>query len=275
LAVPQVDPESWQLEVFGRVAKPLTLSFEDFLRRPMIERDITLSCVSVEVGGNLNGTARWLGVPLKDLLDEVQPEAGADQLVSRSADGWTCGTPTAACRDGRAAMLAVAMNGEPLPVDHGFPVRMLVPGLYGYVSATKWITEIELTTFADFDSYWTERKWAPQAPVKTFSRIDTPKPFADVKAGANVVAGIAYRQHTGIKAVEVRIDNGPWQQAKLAAVPNDDTWVQWQLRWDATPGPHTLVCRATDKNGETQPEERVKPFPNGATGWHSVVATVA
>ncbi|GAA1617846.1 sulfite oxidase [Saccharothrix algeriensis] len=274
LVVPQVDPATWQLRIHGRVARPLTLTYEQLLARPMIERYVTLACVSNEVGGDLIGNARWLGVPLKDLLDEAGPLDGADQVVSRSADGWTCGTPTAALRDGRDAMLAVAMNGEPLPVEHGFPVRMVVPGLYGYVSATKWVTELELSSFADFDAYWVRRGWAAQGPIKTESRIDTPRDGGTVDAGTVVVAGVAWAQHRGVTAVEVRVDDGPWQPADPAGTVSPDTWRQWTFRWDATPGPHTLAVRAADSTGQVQPETRLDPFPDGATGWHTISVQV-
>lgn len=273
LVVPRVHPDDYTLTIGGRVANPVKLSYSQLLRRPMIEREITLSCVSNEVGGGLAGNARWLGVPLADLLDEVSPEAGADQIVGRSADGWTCGTPTDICRDGRDAMLAVGFNGAPLPLERGFPVRMIVPGLYGYVSATKWLVELELSSFTDFDPYWVERDWAAQAPVKTFSRVDTPKPLATVPAGELTVAGIAYAQHRGISAVEVRVDGGDWSTTELAPVISSDTWRQWKQRIEVAAGRHTLEVRATDHTGQTQPEERVTPFPDGATGWHSVVFT--
>ena len=274
LVLPQVEPDDWQLRIHGRVANPMTLSFDDLLRRDLIERDITIACVSNEVGGDLAGNARWLGAPLKALLDEVRPEPGADQIASKSADGWTCGTPTALCRDGRDAMLAVAMNGVPLPVAHGFPVRMIVPGLYGYVSATKWVVDLELTSFGDFDPYWIRRGWAKQAPIKTASRIDTPRQSAKLRKGTHAVAGVAWAQHRGVDKVEVRVDRGPWQTATLAAEANIETWRQWRWEWPAESGPHTLECRATDRTGSTQPEERQPPFPDGATGWHSVVVTV-
>ena len=274
IVAPQVNPDTWKLRIHGQVRNPMTIDFAQLLRRPMIERDITLACVSNEVGGNLNGNARWIGAPLKPLLDEVGPADGADQIVTRSADGWTCGTPTAACRDGRDAMLAVGLNGEPLPVEHGFPVRMIVPGLYGYVSATKWIVDMELSRFGDFDPYWIKRGWARPGPIKTFSRIDTPGSFQKPKAGRVVVAGIAYAQHRGIEKVEVRVDGGQWQTATLAAEDTIDTWRQWSLPWQATKGRHTLECRATDKTGATQPGRRQEPFPSGATGWHSLEITI-
>ena len=272
--VPQVAPDDWTLRIYGRVRKPLTLTYEQLVARPMIERYITLACVSNEVGGGLIGNARWLGVPIKDLLDEVEPEDGADQVVSRSVDGFTAGTPTAVLRDGRDAMLAVAMNGAPLPVNHGFPVRMVVPGLYGYVSATKWLAGLELSTFDAFDAYWVRRGWDERAPIKTQSRIDTPQPGAQ-RAGRITVGGVAWAQHRGISKVEVRVDDGPWQAARLAAVPSIDTWRQWMWVWDATPGRHRLQVRATDNGGQTQPEEPSDVFPNGATGWHAINVTVS
>ncbi|WNM42704.1 molybdopterin-dependent oxidoreductase [Micromonospora halotolerans] len=274
LVVPQVDPATWRLRIHGRVRKPIELSFDELLARPMVERYVTLACVSNEVGGDLIGNARWLGVPIRELLDEVEPEEGADQVVGRSVDGWTCGTPTAVLRDGRDALLAVGMNGEPLPVEHGFPVRMVVPGLYGYVSACKWVTELELTSFADFDAYWVPRGWSAQGPIRTQSRIDTPRPRNRLTAGPVTVAGVAWAQHRGIRTVEVRVDGGPWQEATLAPTVSVDTWVQWSWRWDATPGDHTLQVRATDSTGETQPEQRRPVAPDGATGWHTVKVTV-
>ncbi|MGC5021759.1 molybdopterin-dependent oxidoreductase [Micromonospora sp. DT47] len=274
LVVPQVDPETWRLRIHGRVRNPIELSFADLLARPMVERYVTLACVSNEVGGDLIGNARWLGVPIKELLDEAEPEEGADQVVGRSVDGWTCGTPTAVLRDGRDALLAVGMNGEPLPVEHGFPVRMVVPGLYGYVSACKWVTELELTSFADFDAYWVPRGWSAQGPVKTQSRIDTPRSRNRLTAGPVTVAGVAWAQHRGISRVEIRVDGGPWQEATLAPVVSVDTWVQWSWRWTATAGEHTLQVRATDADGETQTGQRRPVEPDGATGWHTVKVTV-
>lgn len=274
LVVPQVDPETWRLRIHGRVRNPITLSFADLLARPMVERYITLACVSNEVGGDLIGNARWLGVPVRELLNEAGPLDGADQVVGRSVDGWTCGTPTAVLRDGRDALLAVGMNGEPLPVEHGFPVRMVVPGLYGYVSACKWVTELELTSFADFDAYWVPRGWSAQGPIKTQSRIDTPRARNRLTAGPMTVAGVAWAPHRGIRRVEVRVDGGPWQPATLAAVISVDTWMQWSWRWDATPGEHTLQVRATDATGETQTDRRQPVAPDGATGWHTVEVTV-
>jgi DMSO/TMAO reductase YedYZ molybdopterin-dependent catalytic subunit len=274
IVVPQVSPDTWRLRVHGRVRNPMTITYAQLLARPMIERYTTLTCVSNEVGGELVGNARWLGVPLKDLLMEAGPEDGADQVVSRSVDGFTAGTPTAALLDGRDAMLAIAMNGEPLPVQHGFPVRMVVPGLYGYVSATKWLAELELTTFADYDAYWVPRGWAQQAPIKTGSRIDAPRPSSDPRAGSVVVAGVAWAQHRGISKVEVRVDNGPWNEATLSAVPSIDTWRQWRWTWPATSGEHRLTVRASDNAGEVQTDKNASPAPDGASGLHTVVVTV-
>ncbi|SCG56510.1 molybdopterin-dependent oxidoreductase [Micromonospora inositola] len=274
LVVPQVDPATWRLRIHGRVRREIELSFADLLARPMVERYVTLACVSNDVGGDLIGNARWLGVPIKELLDEAEPEEDADQVVGRSVDGWTCGTPTAVLRDGRDALLAVGMNGEPLPVEHGFPVRMVVPGLYGYVSACKWVTELELTSFADFDAYWVPRGWSAQGPIKTESRIDTPRSRNRLTAGPVMVAGVAWAQHRGIRKVEVRVDGGPWREATLAPTVSVDTWVQWSWRWAATPGEHTLQVRATDADGVTQTPERRPVEPDGATGWHSVKVTV-
>ncbi|CAM5413761.1 oxidoreductase [Streptomyces spiroverticillatus] len=280
LVVPKVDATAWKLTIHGKgVTRPLTPTYQDLLDRPLIERHITLTCVSNEVGGPYAGNARWIGVPLAALLKEagVKPPSrggSADQLVARSVDGMTIGSPVEDLMDGRDALLAVGMNGEPLPFDHGFPVRMVVPGLYGYVSACKWIQDIELTTFVDYDPYWVKRSWSQRAPIKTQSRIDTPKPFATPKAGTIMVAGVAWAQHRGIDKVEVRVDDGPWQRADLAAEDTTDTWRQWSLPWKATSGGHTLTVRATDRTGTTQTEERVGTVPNGATGWHSVVLTV-
>jgi DMSO/TMAO reductase YedYZ molybdopterin-dependent catalytic subunit len=226
------------------------------------------------VGGPYIGTARWLGTPLADLLAEAGVHPDADQIVSTSTSGFTIGTPTAVLMDGRDAMLAVGMNGEPLRAEHGFPVRMVVPGLYGYVSATKWVIDIEATTFAKNRPYWVKRGWVAKAPIKTMSRIDTPRPAGSLQAGKLPVAGVAWAQHRGIEKVEVRVDGGPWTQARLAGVPSTDTWVQWVWEWDAEPGEHTLEVRATDRNGDTQTDKRTNPFPSGATGWDARVVTV-
>lgn len=276
LVLPQVSPSQWRLRIHGQVRRELTLSYDDLLARDLIERDLTLTCVSNEVGGDLAGHARWLGVPLRELLDEVGPLDGADQVVSTSVDGWTSGTPTDLCRTTEGAMLAVGMNGEPLPVVHGFPVRMLVPGLYGYVSATKWLTDLRLASFAEFDPYWVQRGWKARAPVKVMSRIDTPRGLSERPRGTVRVAGVAWAQTRGIDRVECRVDGGSWQPATLAPQAGVSTWRQWVWDWPATePGLHTVQVRATDAAGTTQPEQRATPFPDGATGWHSVVVTIA
>ncbi|WP_019891119.1 molybdopterin-dependent oxidoreductase [Streptomyces purpureus] len=280
LVVPRVDAGTWRLRVHGLgVREDLTLTFAELLARPAVERDITLACVSNEVGGPYIGNARWLGARLADLLRTagvVPPSKGgpADQLVARSVDGMTIGTPVEDVMDGRDALLAYGMNGEPLPFTHGFPARMVVPGLYGYVSACKWIEEIELTTFDAYDAYWVRHDWAPRAPVKTQSRIDTPRPSARRPAGQVTIAGVAWAQHQGIARVEVRIDDGPWQEARLAAEDTRDTWRQWYHPWNAPPGRHTLTVRATDRTGHTQPGAVTHPLPDGAEGWHTVTVTI-
>ncbi|MEU6807556.1 sulfite oxidase [Streptomyces sp. NPDC046831] len=280
LVVPRVDATAWRLRIHGKgVRRPAVYSFDDLLRRELVERDVTLTCVSNEVGGPYVGNARWIGVRLADLLAECgvrPPSRGgpADQLVSRSVDGMTIGSPVEDVMDGRDAMLALGMNGEPLPFEHGFPARMVVPGLYGFVSACKWIEDLQLTTFATYDPYWVKRGWARRAPIKTQSRIDTPEPFGRPRAGTVMVAGVAWAQHRGIDKVEVRIDDGPWQEARLAAEDTRDTWRQWSLPWQATKGSHTLTVRATDRTGAVQTDKRTSTIPDGASGWHSVVVTV-
>jgi DMSO/TMAO reductase YedYZ molybdopterin-dependent catalytic subunit len=276
LSVPHVDATRWRLTIHGRgVPRPVTVSFRELLRRDLVERDITLTCVSNPVGGDLVGNARWIGVRLAELLREagVRPpsEGGpADQLVARSEDGMTLGSPVEAVMDGRDALLALGMNGEPLPFDHGFPVRMVVPGLYGYVSACKWLSELELTRFDDYDAYWVERGWARRGPIKTQSRIDTPDGSGTLRPGTVPVAGVAWAQHTGIERVEVRVDEGPWHAARLAGEDTVDTWRQWVWEWEATPGSHLLEARATDRTGTPQTEERADVLPDGATGYHGV-----
>lgn len=276
ITVPQVSPSDWSLRIFGRVDQEVEFTFEDLMNRDdLIERDITLSCVSNQVGDKLTSTARWIGVPLKNLLDEAGIKSGADQLVSRSVDGMTIGTATDAAMNTEDAMIAIGMNGEPLVVDHGFPARMLIPGQYGYVSACKWIIEIEATTFDAFDAYWVERDWDREAPIKVFSRIDTPQGLRPVKSGPRMIAGIAWAQTRGITKVEVKVDSADWVEAELSPEVSKDIWRQWTYPVDFAAGSHTIVVRATDGNGETQPEERVPPFPNGATGWHNIVASVS
>ena len=272
LILPQVSPQSWQLHIHGMVEREITISFKDLLRRPLIEDYVTLTCVSNPVAGPYIGNARWLGASLASLLRTARVRAGADQLLCTSTDGFTSGTPIATVLDGRDALLAVAMNGTPLPVAHGFPVRMVTPGLYGYVSATKWVTDIKVTTFSAEVAYWAQRGWSQQAPIKTESRIDVPN--SAVKAGRTPVAGVAWAQHKGIDAVHVRVDGGAWHQATLAAVPGIDTWRQWVWEWDATPGTHIIEARATDATGYTQTAQQAPPEPNGASGYPSVTLAV-
>jgi sulfite oxidase len=274
LAVPRLDAAAWRLRVHGLVDQEVELSFRELLALPLVERTITLTCVSNEVGGTLAGTATWLGVRVADVLRRAGVRPDADMVLSRSSDGFTASTPVTALTDGRDALLAVGMNGAPLPYEHGFPVRMIVPGLYGFVSATKWLTDLEVTRFDRAEAYWTRRGWSPQAPVRTFSRIDVPRPFAQVKAGTVAVAGVAWAQHRGVDSVQVRVDGGDWHDARLAAVPSTDTWRQWVWTWDAEPGLHRLEVRSTDATGDPQPETRRPPKPDGATGWHSVTVTV-
>jgi len=277
LKVPDVPVDGWSLRIHGAVDKELNLSFQDLLSRRLVERRITLTCVSNPVGGHYLGNATWIGVPVADLLEEAGVHASADAVKSRSADDWTSGTPLSALMDKeRGALVAVAMNGEPLPLQHGFPARLVVPGLYGYVSATKWLVDLEVSRFADFKAYWTTRGYAAEAPIKTSSRIDVPRSFAQLHKGKNTIAGVAWSQDRGITKVEVRVDGGQWQQAKLAEQDSVDTWRQWVWEgWDASAGNHTLEVRATDKTGYTQTEKRAPIAPDGSTGWHSVNVSVS
>ncbi|MGN6127377.1 MAG: molybdopterin-dependent oxidoreductase [Humibacter sp.] len=275
LQIPAVNPDTWKLTIDGMVGEPLTLTFAQLLALPLEEHTITLACVSNEVGGNLVGNATWLGYPVRKLLARVKPESSADMVLSRSVDGFTAGTPLDVLTDiGTDALIAVGMNGSPLPLEHGFPVRMVVPGLYGYVSATKWLTELTVTRFDRAMGYWTDKGWAAKGPIKTESRIDRPRNGASIATGRYAVAGVAWDQHTGIRAVEVRVDNGPWQQARLADTVSADTWRQWVLEWDATSGHHTLQVRATNADGQTQTSVVAPPPPTGATGWHTIDVTV-
>jgi len=273
LTVPQVRVDDWSLQITGMVDSPMELTYADIEDRELFEADITMTCVSNEIGGGLVGTARWLGIRLDDLLNEAGIDPEATQIVGRSVDGYTCGFPVSTL-DGRNAMVAIAMNGEALPLEHGFPARLVVPGLYGYVSATKWLTEIELTTFDAFDQYWVPRGWDAEAPIKVMSRIDAPRSLATLDAGQNMIGGVAWAQTRGISSVEVKVDDGPWTEATLADSVNNDLWRQWSLSWEAEPGRHTVVVRATEQDGETQTEERQPPMPNGATGQHQIVVIV-
>jgi DMSO/TMAO reductase YedYZ molybdopterin-dependent catalytic subunit len=273
LVVPQVDPADWKLRITGLVDNPYELTYDEILAMDLVEQVVTLSCVSNEVGGDLVGNAKWLGVPLTTLLDRagVQPEG--TQIVGVSVDDFDAGFPTQLAYDGRTALLAVGMNGEPLPIRHGFPARLVVSGLYGYVSAVKWISEIRLDT-DEHDAYWIPRGWSKLGPIKTQSRIDVPRSARRVPAGRTPIAGVAWAPHTGIESVEVQIDEGQWRLCRLGDATSDDTWVQWVVEWEATPGTHTIKVRATDKTGAVQLAEPASPAPDGAQGYHTIRVTV-
>ena len=276
LQVPSIDPTTWKLTIGGMVEKPISITFDELLKLPLEEHIVTLACVSQEVGGNLIGNALWLGYPIRELLARARPKAGAEMVLSTSIDGFTAGTPLSVLQDkGTAAILAVGMNGKPLPVEHGFPVRMVVPGLYGYVSATKWVVDLKVTTFAKDQGYWTPRGWSARGPVKLSSRIDTPQDGRTVSAGTVAIAGVAWQQHVGISQVQVQIDKGAWQDAKLATVVTVDSWLQWSFAWDATKGDHTIAVRAIDNTGKVQTSALADPAPNGSTGLHTIQVGVS
>lgn len=273
LIVPQINPDNWELTIDGMVDTPLTFSFEDLVAQADLVAPVTLSCVSNEVGGDLVGNAVWQGVPLTALLDQAGVQAGATQIASRSVDGWSCGFPTDLAYDGRTAMVAVAMNDEALPLEHGFPARLVVSGVYGYVSATKWLERITLTTLEDFDGYWITRGWAKDGPVKTQARIDTPRRGEQVDVGVErSIAGVAWAPNIGIRTVEVQVDEGPWMEADLGESLGVDAWRQWRLRWTPEGGDHRIRVRATDETGVTQTEVRTggPRGPDGASGWHTL-----
>jgi DMSO/TMAO reductase YedYZ molybdopterin-dependent catalytic subunit len=274
LTLPRLRAEDWRLRIHGMVDRETTLSFSDLTSRRLIERPLTMTCVSNEIGGPYISTANFTGVLLADILADAGVQRGADQAFTTSVDGWTCGTPTAALTDPAGkAMLVIGMNGEPLPIEHGFPVRMVIPGLYGYVSATKWITDLELTTFQARQAYWLQRGWGRRAPIKTMSRIDSPGPFERVRPDTPIT-GVAWAQTRGVDKVEVRIDHGEWRPAELSVEVSVDTWRMFRLRGRWAPGAHVAEVRATDKSGYTQTADRAAPIPDGATGWHSVQFTV-
>ncbi len=274
LRVPVVDVDSWRLRITGQVDRELELSFEDLLGRDLVEVPITIQCVSNEVGGDLVGTASWRGVRLAELLDEAGVRDGAEQVMTESVDGFTAGFPVEAALGGRDALLVVGMDGRSLPAEHGFPARLVVPGLYGYVSATKWIQEIRLTTWAE-EGFWIPRGWAREGPIKTMSRIDVPRRGDDLRPGPTPIAGVAWAPTRGIVSVEVRVDGGRWQAATLGPTASEDTWIQWYLPWDATPGEHEIEVRATDADGRVQTDEEAPPAPDGATGHHTIRVQVA
>lgn len=270
IAKPTIDPAEWTLRIHGMVDRELTLTYDDLVARALTESWITLNCVSNEVGGGLVGNARWSGVRIADLLADLGISGEADCVLQTSHDGWTCATPLEALTDDRDAMLAVAMNGRPLPIEHGFPVRMVVPGLYGYVSATKWVVDLQVSTFAQSMGYWTDKGWSALGPVKIASRIDVPRSGADVEPGKVTFGGVAWHQHTGIEKVEVQVDGGEWAVAELGWVPSVDTWVQWAVTLEVPEGDHEARVRATGKDGETQTSAIARPDPDGSTGWHTI-----
>ncbi|MBM7517335.1 molybdopterin-dependent oxidoreductase [Nocardioides nitrophenolicus] len=277
LDVPVISADDWTLSIDGDVDRKVTLSFDDLLAMPLVERDITLTCVSNSVGGPYVGAARWLGVRLTDVLDLAGiGSTKADQILSTDFAGMTISTPLALATDGRDALVAVGMNGRPLPREHGFPVRLVIPGLYGFISATKWLRRLTLTTYDDQQAYWTERGWATDAPIKISARIDTPKALAELAAGEVVVGGVAWAQERGgIAGVQVRVDGGPWVDAQLGPDGGDDYWRQWFHRWSAAPGSHRIAVRAVAGNGEPQAAVRAEPFPNGASGLHELLVRVS
>ena len=279
LSVPQVSREQWQLKIHGMVDREVTYRFADLERFEVVEKVVTLTCVSNPVGGDLIGNATWTGYRIRDLLAEAGVRPDADMVLSMSVDGFTAGTPVEVLTDDRDSLLAIGMNGEPLPTDHGYPARLVVPGLYGYVSATKWVVDLEVTRFDRAEAYWTRLGWSARGPIKTQSRIDVPRDGADVAPGTVTFGGVAWAQDRGVRAVEVRIDppnrQGRWQQAELGAGYSDDTWRLWSVDWKATdPGLHTITVRATDNTGAVQTADLADPVPDGATGWHSVTFNV-
>ena len=275
LQVPVIDADSWRLRITGMVENEIEVTFAELLALPLVETYVTLMCVSNEVGDYLTGNAKWLGYPIRELLARAKPTSGADVVLSTSQDGFTATTPLEVLEDtARNSLLAVGMNGEALPLEHGYPVRMVVPGLYGYVSATKWVVELKVSTFAKESAYWTDRGWSARGPVKTSSRIDVPSFGESLQPGKVAIAGVAWAQHVGIERVEVRVDTEPWQEATLAEAISADTWRQWFIEWDATSGDHTLEVRATDATGFTQTEKRVDVVPDGAEGWHTIQVRV-
>jgi DMSO/TMAO reductase YedYZ molybdopterin-dependent catalytic subunit len=275
LLVPQVSRTDWRLQVHGMVDREITYSMDDLAAFEVVEKVVTLTCVSNPVGGDLISNAVWRGYRVRDLLARTGIHRDADMVLSTSVDGFTAGTPVGALTDGRDSLLAIAMNGEPLPVEHGYPARLVVPGLYGYVSATKWVTELEVTRFDRAQAYWTRLGWSARGPIKTESRIDVPRSGERVPVGAVTFGGVAWAQNRGVRTVEVRIDDGPWQPAELGANYSNDTWRLWSYRWTATAGSHTMSVRATDNTGAVQTADQTSVMPDGATGWHTVVFTAA
>ncbi|WP_146338879.1 molybdopterin-dependent oxidoreductase [Nesterenkonia sp. NBAIMH1] len=271
LAVPELHPDEWTLRIHGLVENEVMIDMHELLELPLEEHHITLTCVSNPVGGDLVGNASWLGYPVRQLLAEAGPLPEADMVLSQSIDGFTASTPLEALTDERSSLLAVGMNGEPLPAEHGYPARLVVPGLYGYVSATKWVVDLEVTRFDRETAYWTDRGWDERAPVLVASRIEVPSPLETLPAGDVVIAGSAWAQHVGIERVEVQIDGGEWEPAELSSEVSIDTWRQWRHMFsDAQPGRHWVSVRAISADGEVQTGDRRDPIPNAATGRHRI-----
>lgn len=276
LTVPSIDPDEWTLTIDGDVENPLVLSLADLTKYEVIERDITMTCVSNEVGGPYVGAARWLGVRVSDVLADAGVRGGVDQILSRDVDGMTISTPIEALTDGREALLAFGMNGAQLPREHGFPVRLVTPRLYGFVGSTKWLTSLTATTYAKQEAYWTARGWDIDGTIHTQSRIDVPKALQEVAAGKPAfIGGVAWAQGRGISKVEVQVGDGPWQQATLGPDAGIDYWRQWYLLWTPQPGQQRLQVRATDGAGAVQTEQKAPPYPGGATGRQSLLVTSA
>lgn len=272
--MPEINAQDWELRVHGLVEQEVRLRFQDLLDAELIESHVSLTCVSNPVGGDLAGNAKWLGMPIREVLKMARLTAGAGMVLSTSIDGFSASTPLEVLQDGRDAMLAIGMNGEALPPEHGYPVRMVVPGLYGFVSATKWVVDLEVTRFADSTAYWMQRGWSERGSIKTMARAEVPRPFAKVAAGRVTIGGAAWAQTRGITKVEVQTDNGPWTEAELSTEASVITWRQWSFNWDATAGPHYIKARATDGAGELQTDQRANPVPDGASGRQSVMVTV-
>lgn len=270
LSYPQVDPADWSLRIHGMVDREVEISFDELLDLGLVREQVTLSCVSNSVGGRLVGNAEWVGVPLATVLNQAGVQPGATQIVGRSVDRWTAGFPTEVAFDGRVALVAVQMNGEPLPISHGFPARLVVSGLYGYVSATKWLSDIELTTWEGFNGYWIPRGWSKRGPIKTQSRIDVPRRGSVIDPGPTAIAGVAWAPSRAIETVEVQVDEEPWVEAELSRETTINSWRQWMVTWNATPGRHQVRVRATDGTGTTQTPDISDPAPDGATGWHTI-----
>ena len=273
--LPKLDTASWRLTIDGMVEAEISLGWDDLLAMDAVTRSVTLACVSNEIGGGLIGSGQWRGVRTAELLKRAGVRDGADMVLSTSSDGFTVSTPLQALLDDRDALVCYAMNGAPLLQEHGFPVRLLTPGLYGFVGATKWLTRMTVTTFAATQAYWTQRGWAPEAPMKRGSRIEVPRAGDQLAAGTIKVGGTAWAPRVGVGSVQVRVDGGPWAEATLGPDAGIDYWRQWLWSWDAPAGEHTLQVRVIDSQGVEQTDRIASPFPDGASGYHSVKVTIS